>query len=333
MTKTLLIVFCVMLMSACGSSQNTQADISPTTPPDSNTPSTPEPEGEPPILAEGVSPSELSIELADWYLSVPTDTDGNGRADSISTKNLISGYVDSNFFYAATDGGIVFKSPSYGFRTSTNTKYVRSELREMLRRDNTSISTQGVNKNNWVFSTAPLADRQAAGGIDGRLTAELAVNHVTTTGDNYQIGRVIIGQIHANDDEPIRLYYRKLPKNSKGSIYFAHEKLGGDDSYVEMIGSRADSAANPTDGIALNEKFEYQIEVNGHQLKVVISRVGKPDVTSVLDMSNSGYDQGGQYMYFKAGVYNQNNTSDEADYVQATFYRIENSHDGYSFSE
>ena len=37
--------------------------------------------------------------------------------------------------------------------------------------------------------------------------ATLAVNHVTTTGEKYQIGRVIIGQIHAKDDEPVRLYY------------------------------------------------------------------------------------------------------------------------------
>ena len=46
-------------------------------------------------------------------------------------------------------------------------------------------------------------------------------------------------------------------------------------------------------------------------------------------MSDSGYDSGGQYMYFKAGVYNQNSTGDPKDYVQATFYKIENSHSGY----
>ena len=101
----------------------------------------------------------------------------------------------------------------------------------MLRRGNTIIKTQGVNKNNWVFSTAPEADLNNAGGIDGELTAELTVDHVTTSGEGYQIGRVVIGQIHANDDEPIRVYYRKLPNNNKGSIYFAHEIEGGDDEY------------------------------------------------------------------------------------------------------
>ncbi len=199
----------------------------------------------------------------------------------------------------------------------------------MLRAGNTSISTQGVNQNNWVFSSAPLADRDAAGGVDGNMKATLAVNYVTTTGNSNQVGRVIIGQIHANDDEPVRLYYRKLPGNSKGSIYIAHEEeatVSGTDFYFNIIGSRNDGAADPPDGIALDEEFSYEIDVVGNTLTVTIRRSGKPDATQVVDMSSSGYDAGGQYMYFKAGVYNQNNTGDATDYVQATFYALEHTH-------
>ena len=93
-----------------------------------------------------------------------------------------------------------------------------------------------------------------------------------------------------------------------------------------MIGSRSSSATNPTDGIALNEKFSYKIKTVNNLLTVTISRPGKTDVTKTVDMSNSGYDVGGQYMYFKAGVYNQNNTGNADDYVQATFYKLEKSH-------
>jgi poly(beta-D-mannuronate) lyase len=182
-----------------------------------------------------------------------------------------------------------------------------------------------------VFGDAPSSDRNNAGGVDGILDATLAVNHVTTTGSSSQVGRVIIGQIHANDDEPVRLYYRKLPGNSKGSIYFAHEPNGGSDQYIEMIGRRSSSASNPSDGIALDEKFSYRIRVDGSNLTVTIMRPGKPDVSRSVNMSNSGYNNGGQYMYFKAGVYNQNNSGDSNDYVQATFYKIENSHTGYAF--
>ena len=48
----------------------------------------------------------------------------------------------------------------------------------MLRRGNTDFVTKGVGGNNWVFSSAPVAAQDAAGGVDGELTATLAVNHV-----------------------------------------------------------------------------------------------------------------------------------------------------------
>lgn len=280
-------------------------------------------------------PNELGIELVDWYLSVPTDEDNSGTSDSINEDDLAAGYTNSEYFYASADNGIVMRSPSYGFKTSLNTSYVRVELREMLRRGSTSHNTQGVNKNNWVFGSASNTGQANAGGVDGELNVTLAVNNVTTTGENFQIGRVVIGQIHANDDEPIRLYYRKLPGNNNGSIYFAHESraVGSDEVYVEMIGSRSNSAANPSDGIALDEKFSYRINVTANLLTVTISRDSKNDVVRDLDMSNSLFDADGQYHYFKVGVYHLNNSSALDEYAQATFYEIRNAHTGYVDSE
>ena len=271
-------------------------------------------------------PPSGNFTLNDWYLSVPTDDDNSGTADSIKEDELSDGYELSDYFYTAIDGGMVFKDYIDGFKTSTNTSYTRTELREMLRQGNTDIDTKGVNKNNWVFSSSPSSEQAKAGAIDGILNATLAVNNVTTTGDDYQIGRVVIGQIHANDDEPVRLYYRLLPGHDKGSIYIAHEPRTGAEAWIEMIGSRSDHANEPSDGIALNEKFFYQIKVVGNNLTVTIMRENKDDVTVSVDMTNSGYDQSGQYMYFKAGVYNQNNTGEEDEFVQATFYYLDNQH-------
>jgi poly(beta-D-mannuronate) lyase len=101
---------------------------------------------------------------------------------------------------------------------------------------------------------------------------------------------------------------------------------GGDDSWYELIGSRSNSATNPADGIALNETFSYTVKVVGNDMWVTISRDGKDDVEQYVDMSQSGYDVGGQYMYFKAGVYNQNNSGNPTDFVQATFYCLSTSH-------
>ncbi len=285
-----------------------------------------EPDDTPDGLDPDAAPSE-NFDLSTWNLSIPED-EGDGTALNITVAEINNKYQNNKYFYTADDGGMVFKCPVAGFKTSLNTKFTRVEFREMLRGTNTNIRTQGITKNNWVFGTAPEADKNAAYGYDGEMNASLAVNYVTTTGDDNQVGRVIIGQIHANDDEPIRLYYRKLPNNTLGSIYFAHEPTDGNGSeqWYDMIGSRSSSASNPEDGIALNEKFSYRIRVIGDVLTVIIFREGKDNVVKSISMINSGFNVGGQYMYFKAGVYNQNSTGDGDDYVQATFYELDKSH-------
>ena len=269
----------------------------------------------------------VNFDLSTWKLSIPVN-EGDGTATDISVSDLNDGYENSTYFYTAPDGGMVFKCPVAGYKTSVNTNYTRVELREMLRGTNTSISTQGVNKNNWVFGSAPQEDKVAAAAYDGEMNATLAVNHVTTSGSNSHIGRLVIGQIHANSDEPIRIYYRKLRNNNLGSIYFAHEPTDGNGSeqWHEMIGSRSNNAANPADGIALDEVFSYRIKVVGDILTVTIIREGKPDVVKVVNMVNSGFNVGGQYMYFKAGVYHLNSTGNDDDYAQVTFYALEKSH-------
>jgi len=293
-------------------------------------------------LAEGVLLGDLTkldpdkkpgenFDLLDWSLTLPTDINKDKKADTVFETSLDEGFELKPFFYTAADGGLVFASPNVGAKTSKNTKYARTELREMLRRGNTRIKTRGITENNWVFGNAHGSMKRKAGGIEGSLEGTLAVNRVSTTGDEKMVGRVIVGQIHATDDEPIRLYYRKLPNNSKGTIYFAHEINGADDVWINMIGSRSHTLPNPEDGIALNEKFSYKITVEDEVLFVTIIREGKANVTKHYDMKDSGYSAGNQFMYFKAGVYNQNNGGADGDYVQATFYHIHNTHTGYKF--
>lgn len=285
-------------------------------------------------LAEGGLSPDLppgrNFELIDWYLSTPADG-GDGRSMRISERELAAGYQDE-YFYTADDGGMVFKVTVGGSKTSQNTRYTRTELREMLRRGDTSISTTGKSgdfRNNWVFSSAPAKARKRAGGVDGTLKATLAVNHVTTTGKASEVGLVVIGQIHASSDEPVRLHYRKLPGNVRGSIFAAHEISGGDDHWYEILGSRSNTAKDPVDGIALDEKFSYEIIARGHELKVVISQKDEVLGSTTIDMTESGYDVEDDYMYFKAGLYTQNHTGEASDFDQATFYALENTHQGY----
>ena len=276
------------------------------------------------------APSE-NFDLEDWYVSVPIDENDSGTADSIKGDSLV-GYELEDYFYTADDGGMVFKAYVEGFKTSTNTTYTRTELREILSRG--ANNTNSDMSNNWVFSSTPEEYQDSAAGVNGVLRATLKVDHVTETGLAAEYGRVIIGQIHAVHDEPIRLYYRKNPGNTNGTIYLAHEPertTGNPEIYEIFYGtSRSSGMKDPADGIPLGEKFSYEIRVSGNTLTATIFRLDGSSVSKTIDMTTSGYNVEGQYMYFKAGVYNQNKTGDADDYVQATFYEVINKHEGYA---
>lgn len=288
-------------------------------------------------LNPNVAPSE-NFDLADWKLDTPFNDNGGFDGIQAGVQDYeIAGYEHPDFFYTGPDGGLVMRSPVIGAKTSSGARYTRTELREMLRRGNRSISTRGSgdrpNLNNWAFSSAPQSAQDTAGGVDGRLRVTLAVNAVTTTGDNNQIGRLIIGQIHAKDDEPIRLYYRKLPGNTHGSIYAQHEIAGGEDINFDMIGGVSSSLSNPNDGLLLNEVFTYEIIARGNFLDVIISQNGAVLAEQTIDMTNSGYDVSDDFMYFKAGAYHVNNSGDPEEFAQVTIYELQNGHEGYAFSE
>lgn len=288
-------------------------------------------------------PPGKNFDLLGWYITTPADDDGDGKADSVYENELAAGWTDPRYFYTdPATGGMVFRSTPAGAKTSKNTKYTRTELRGMLRRGDYSIETRvegGIpNKNNWVFSSAPLSAQAKSAGVNGVLKATLAVNQVTRQGKAYQVGRVAIGQIHAKNDEPIRLYYRKLPRNKYGSIYFAHDPETGKERWVEIIGKRSDRAPNPEDGIALDEQFSYEIEVKGKQegdktipmlhLKIIRDD-GREIIAEPFDMRDSGFSVENEFMFFKAGAYSGNNTSPEpeTDFDKVIFYNLEYSHD------
>ena len=288
------------------------------------------------------APSE-NFDLSEWYLSVPVDR-GDGIATSIKPAELNDSYEHNDFFYTGNDGAMVFVNyPKDAVKTSENTSYSRCELRELLD-PTSSISYQGVNKNNWVFGNSSNEDKQNAGGVDGILRATLSVDRVTETATStVQRGRTIIGQIHASKNEPCRLYYHKLPQHNKGVIYVAHETRSGDETFHNMIGNyvketgsgagdlTSSNPSEPTDGIELGEKFSYEIKVVYDVLYVTISREGKSDIVEEIDMSDSDY--AGDWMYFKAGVYTQNKTcTDSNDYDKASFYSLTQSHDNSTAS-
>lgn len=246
-------------------------------------------------LSAYLAPSE-NFDLSHWKLTLPS-------GDEVDNVVLNSGYSYAHVFYTDLQtGGMVFRCPNLG-GTTTNSNYSRTELRELLAPHDSNSKSDA---NNWTPEEG------------GWLSGKLRVDRVSTTGESSKLGRVIVGQIHGPETEPMRLYYVKKPYEKTGRIYAAMESVGNRTRYSTDIVSNVDGK-----GIALGESFSYQIKLAGTRLDVAIYRADgrKHTYTTSIDSAYLGLN-----LYFKAGVYNQNNTGDSSDYAQATFFVLRQRH-------
>jgi len=282
-------------------------------------------------LDSNKAPSE-NFDLSEWKITLSS-------GDEVKVAQLNNKFIKSNQFYTdPNDGGMVFKNYPKGSGTTTSSSYSRVEFREMLRSYNDDIDATGINRNNWVLNTSSSSSKSKSGGIDGTLMATLKVNRVTDTSDEkWQVGRIIIGQIHAEKNEPCRLYYHKQPNHRKGALYFAHEQKSGEERFYNLIGHYVDEsdlengwkyngAGEPSNGIALDAEFSYKIDARGNSLDVVIyDKDGHVIASKNVNMGGSDYAN--SWMYFKAGVYSGNKTvQSSSDYEKATFYSLTTKH-------
>jgi hypothetical protein len=245
-------------------------------------------------LSKSAAPSS-NFDLSHWKLTLPSGSE-------VGTSQLLSGYQYAGAFYTDPhNGGMVFRCPNIA-GTTVNSHYSRSELREML----SPTSDTKSDANNW---------RPEDGGTQ---VARLRVDRVSTTGDSTKVGRVVIGQIHGPETEVIRLYYTKLPGEAKGRIYAGMDDTNNNNTYSPDIVSNKNGG-----GIALGQPFTYTIKLKGTRLFVRI-RTSADTYYDYVKYVDSRYL--GQNVYFKAGVYNQNNTGSSSDYVQATFFRLTHTH-------
>ena len=77
-------------------------------------------------------PPSGNFDLSYWKLTRPNNTERD-------ENTLSNGYfVDGEFYTDSTTGAMVFWCPNHG-RTTSNTSFPRTELREMIRRGDTSI--------------------------------------------------------------------------------------------------------------------------------------------------------------------------------------------------
>ncbi|WNW13045.1 polysaccharide lyase family 7 protein [Pseudomonas sp. DTU_2021_1001937_2_SI_NGA_ILE_001] len=167
-----------------------------------------------------------------------------------------------------------------------NAKFPRSELRETW--------SDGT-PHNWLFPEA-----------DNFLYATLAVNQVPSS------GRIVIGQIHTKDsDRPmLKVEYQYKDATKTGNIV-AKVRQRFEDKEARII--------TLLEGVALEERFRYIIHLSpGGELSVSVK-----DSNWRTSVGASWRDKP---LYFKAGVYTQDNTGYTSEGGKATFYRLDIDH-------
>jgi len=285
------------------------------------------------------------FDLSQWNITVPLDEDGNEKVDIISVADIQS-YSHPDFFYLDDEGNMVFQTPNKAF-TTPNSSNARSELRQMIRGTNTRIKTKEPGNN---FALADHPNAAEFGAIGGRMEATLSVNHVALRAGNPDKSpafSVVVGQIHAGKDsqpvdgfgwgnEPLKIYFKKWPGQETGSVFWTYERnLAKEDPLRRDIaypvwGYAWDQMANPgSNGIALGEEFSYTVNVLGNVMTLTFEAEGHETVTYEINLANNvdaygnvdtndhplGY--AGDWMYFKAGAYNQCSTKDDPGFWYA----------------
>lgn len=249
--------------------------------------------------------------------------------DGTHIKDLVQ-VEHKDFFYVSSDGKtdwVVYKTPNSGItsRTSNNT---RTELGQIEQ---------------WTPETG------------GKLTGTLKVMQVSTSGDASVAASysVVIGQIHSmegHENEPLKIFYKKFPGHTKGSVFWNYEiNTEGDNAKrwdystavwgndMSVVGNSPTSyPEEPEDGIALGEEFTYAVNVHngimyleftskGHQTKnfsnnllqsefVEYSDIPQQILTLYATIGRDGTERenayAGELQIFKQGAYNQTNGKD-----------------------
>ncbi|PWH82169.1 polysaccharide lyase family 7 protein [Algibacter marinivivus] len=194
-------------------------------------------------------------------------------------------FQHKDFFYTVNDdkkNWVVFKAPNAGdtHGTSNNT---RTELAQVKK---------------WYPATA-----------DDKLKATLKVMNVSVTGDARVAASysVVVGQIHSADgheNEPLKIFYKKFPGHTKGSVFWHYEiNTEGDDNSgrwdystavwghdFSVVGDKENAYPDePKDGIALGEEFSYEIEVKAGVMKLKFASKWRETKTFTKNLIESEY--------------------------------------------
>lgn len=230
-----------------------------------------------------------NFDLSNWKITLPVDANGGISGTAFEVKDL-STYQNSKYFYTAADGAMTFVAAVDGATTS-GSSYARSELREM----------NGTANAAWNLQTG--------GFMGATLEVDAAPNREGMG------GRIIVGQIHGQDDELVRLYWEN------GKLYFANDHAGSSNAETKFYFVNA-SGQQPS--VSLDERFSYTINAKGETLEVTIFADGQ--IYKSVSTINSVWQS--DKFYFKAGAYLGANETNGTGYGQTSFYALSFNHNG-----
>lgn len=202
-----------------------------------------------------------------------------------NNAGFANNFENKDFFYTQKEEGVdwvVFKAPNAGSThgTSNNT---RTELGQIKK---------------WYPQTA-----------NDKMTATLKVKNVSATGDARVAAShsVVVGQIHSADafeNEPLKIFYKKFPGHTKGSVFWHYEiNTAGDDNAkrwdfstavwghdFSVVGKEANTYPDePKDGIALGEEFSYEVVVKDGVMSLKFTSKGHDTKTFTKNLLKSEY--------------------------------------------
>ena len=182
-------------------------------------------------------PPGTNFNLSNWYIQFPTAggslTCSGGSVDSASTTQLINGYTNAPYFYTGSDGAMVFWAPINGATTS-GSSYPRSELRELVKTNDTSVD--------WTPYGTHI------------LNAQVKVLQVPTN-----TKKVIIGQIHGYSGAALPTVKVEFGNNT----VYATVKTNSNDDSSDFVFTSVSSG--------LSNNINYEIKVVNGLISIVIN--------------------------------------------------------------
>ncbi|WP_296249787.1 polysaccharide lyase family 7 protein [Pseudomonas sp. UBA4194] len=171
---------------------------------------------------------------------------------------------------------------------TANAKYPRTELRETFK---------DGELRNWKYPEA-----------DNSLKATLLVSKVPSS------GKIVIGQIHAYESTKpmLKLEYQYSDSSKAGNIVAKLRKTPGSSEGKSIIIAK---------NVPLNVKFKYEI----HLSKSGALGISARDQNLTTKVGSSWKNK---LLYFKAGVYTQDNTGYTSEGGRVTFYALKVRHAG-----